>query len=634
MTKNNQGDIVSKTGFAMGLLVFVFLVSGIEASGKDTIAFNAENWQFFGGKVAEHGGRECLKGSAMLKGVVFENGTMEFDVWVTGKRSYPGVRFRAVPGGNAENIYIRPHVIGFSPDALQYTPVFNNAACWQLYNGEGFTSGIQMPLNQWVRVKIAVSGSRARVYLGNSGEPVLKIDHLKHNVRKGGIVLTAPPDGSAYFSDFRMDQERTPDFGEPVEEDTHPGIITDWEISQPFKYGKIDVEKTYDRQVLKEIQWKKVKPEKSGLVNVSGHIRRVGTEPDFIFARTFVHAPEPKDLELRFGYSDWVFVFLNGKQLFAGSSPYKGRGGIFQGIIGYYDTLVLPLEKGKNELLFIVGETFGGWGFMAKDGKAEFMEPGMQKMWESERRFMTSESVLYDSRRDVLYVTNFDQFNVPDPKSEQFVSRVSLTGKILDYKWVEGLNNPLGMTLFKNRIYVAERKGIAVIDPDNAGVIKRIPIPGCLFPNDITLDKKGAIYVTDSRKNVIWRVWEGKSEEWLAGEDVRDPNVIYYHKGKILFGNSYDRSLKLVEPGTKKVSVVARFEKGFIDGLRIDKNGNYLVSLWHGKVFRVTPGGSVTKILDTTTTGKHIADFEYIQKNGMLVIPTFFGNTVSAYQLD
>ena len=84
----------------------------------------------------------------------------------------------------------------------------------------------------------------------------------------------------------------------------------------------------------------------------------------------------------------------------------------------------------------------------------------------------------------------------------------------------------------------------------------------------------------------------------------------------------------------KKVKTIAKFEEGFVDGLRIDKNGNYLVSLWHGIVYRVTPSGDVSKILDTSTPGIYSADFEFIKEKNLLIIPTFFGNTITAYELN
>ena len=295
-------------------------------SQDDTISFNSDNWQIFSGKVVEHLGRQSLAGSAMLKDVEFENGVIEFDISVTGERSYPGIRFRAQSRANAENIYIRPHIIGISQDALQYTPIFNNEACWQLYNGDGFTSGLEMPKNEWVHVRMEISGSQARVYVGDVETPSLKIEHLKHGKSKGGIVLISPPNGSAHFSNFRIDKTAKLNFEPPLKEATPPGILNDWEISQPFKYIKIDLEKTHAQQGITDIEWQKVSCEKSGLVNVSSYIQRKGREPDFIFGRTTIESDTQKNMELRFGYSDWIVIFLNGKLCFPVAVPIRTAG--------------------------------------------------------------------------------------------------------------------------------------------------------------------------------------------------------------------------------------------------------------------------------------------------------------------
>jgi len=616
------------------LFLTLSFITNMFAAQDDIIPFNSDDWQIFSGKVEEHLGRQSLTGSAMLKDVEFENGVIEFDIAVTGQRSYPGIRFRAQSRANAENIYIRPHIIGISQDALQYTPIFNNEACWQLYNGDGFTTGIEIPLNEWVHIKLEVSGSQARVYLGDTKKPTLKIDYLKHGKSKGGIAITSPPNGSAHFSNFKIDKTAKLNFKPPVKQETPPGIIIDWEISQPYKYSNIDLEKTHIQQGLTDIKWQKVRCEESGLVNVSSSIQRRGREPDFIFAKTFIESDKQEKMELKFGYSDWIVIFLNGELLFSGSSPYQGRGTAFLGIIGLYDTVTLPLKKGQNELLLIVGETFGGWGFLCQDGKAVYQDKNLKKLWESEKLFKTSESVLYDPKRDVLYVTNFDQFNMGNPRAQQFISKVSLSGKIKELKWVDSLNNPLGITIYKDRLFTAERNAIAEIDLDKGKVIKRYPIPGSLFLNDIAIDNSGNIYVTDSRKNVIWRYSDGSAEEWLIGDEVLDPNVLYIQGTTLFFGNSGDQSLKSVNLLDKSIKTIAKFETGFIDGFRIDENGNYLVSLWKGKLYRVTPEGDKTKILDTTTPGFFSADFEYIKEKNLLIIPTFFGNAVVGYSYE
>ncbi len=80
-----------------------------------------------------------VEGCALLKDVDFENGVIEVDVAAHGNPGFAGVVFRYQPGGDHEEIYIRPHRSGL-PDALQYTPVVHGSAAWQLYSGPGYTA--------------------------------------------------------------------------------------------------------------------------------------------------------------------------------------------------------------------------------------------------------------------------------------------------------------------------------------------------------------------------------------------------------------------------------------------------------------------------------------------------------------
>ena len=81
------------------------------------------------------------------------------------------------------------------------------------------------------------------------------------------------------------------------------------------------------------------------------------------------------------------------------------------------------------------------------------------------------------------------------------------------------------------------------------------------------------------------------------------------------------------------MTTFARFPKGFIDGIRPDGRGNLLVSLWKGKIYRVNKDGDIKLILHTTNKGLYSADFEYIPKKDLLIIPTFYKNKVIAYTL-
>ena len=61
--------------------------------------------------------------------------------------------------------------------------------------------------------------------------------------------------------------------------------------------------------------------------------------------------------------------------------------------------------------------------------------------------------------------------------------------------------------------------------------------------------------------------------------------------------------------------------------------GNILVSHNEGRLFRITPSGGVTKILDLTVIGRNIADFDFIPEKNLVVFPTFADNRVLAYNI-
>ena len=605
----------------------------ITLNAQETIAFDSDQWQFTNGQIVEHLDRQCLKGGGYLKEMSFSDGIIEIDIAVTGARSYPGINFRVQSPSDYEYFYIRPHRVGLYDDALQYCPSINGITSWQLFSGEGFTKAVDFPKNEWVHFRLAVKGNQAKLYINNAETPALEIFDLQHGESEGTISLVAPANGSAYFSNFKLTKDHVGDFEKAPVFTPAAGMFMDWEISKVYRTIDVEFDKSPQEQGLENLEWEKIRADKTGLVDLSRFRARTSRAPDVVYARTTIHSEEARILEMKFGYSDAIMVFLNQEALFFANSGYKVRDPSFLGIIGLNDVLYLPLKAGDNELMLAVAESFGGWGFMCQDGNAVLLEHGMKEIWSTESEFTTSESVLYNPDQEVLYITNFDQFGMGNPNVSQHISKLSLDGEILDLKWVEGLNNPLGMTLHDDKIYVAERKNVAIIDTRTGEIIERLPVEGSVFLNDIAVDGKGTIYISDSRKNVIWKSNGSVFEAWLTQPEIKDPNVLFMHDNKLLIGNSGDGWLKSVNLDGGNIQKITRFPEGFIDGIRADGKGNLLVSLWRGLIYRVAPDGQTKLIYNTTNKGLYCADFEFIPEKDLLIVPTFFENTVMGYRL-
>jgi sugar lactone lactonase YvrE len=594
------------------------------------------------GEIQTHLGRQCLSGAATLKDVEFENGVIEVDVAVNGSRSYPGIIFRMQSNADYERFYIRPHRAGLYPDALQYTPVFKQVAGWQLYNGPGYTAEGEIPVDEWVHVKMEVQGSQARVFLNEGDEPALSIDDLKHGVSKGTLGVLGPNNGTACFSNFMYTVDDDLSFEAPPAAATLPGTITDWEISRPFKAEQANRDRYPRFYTIFGANWQKVAPEASGLVDIARYAQRTAGGADLVLARTKVRSDRRQNVTFSFGYSDEVDLFLNGRKVFAGNSSYQYRDPSFLGIVGFHDAVNLALEKGLNEIFMMVTETFGGWGIMGKlDGE---VSPPIKEheratqVWATDSVFLTPESVLYDPEREILYVTNFDAMFGATEEFTGYISKLSLNGEVEELKWITDLNAPAGIAIYQDKLYTLERGFLTEIDITRGEILERYEVPGSDFVNDLAIDGEGNIYISDTSPSShidsrIYRFKDGAFEVWLDGPEIYRANGLFIHENELLVGNTGDGIFKAVDLTDKTVRNITSLGAGVIDGIRVDKQGNYIVSHWEGQTYVISPSGEVVEVLDTMGERLNSADFEYIREHNLLLIPTFLGNRVTAYRL-
>ena len=609
------------------LLCVLVLGAAADAALAEVIDFTSDRWVLFNAEVIEHDGRQGLIGSAYLPNIAFTNGVIEFDALVDGSRGYPGVTFRTQSQFAYENFYFRPHVPN-RPDALQYTPCFNGVAGWQLYNGPGFTAAAPIPVGEWIHVKLEIKGSRARVFFGSAEEPVLVIDQLKHPAAPGSVGIRSVKSRSAIFANFSVTKTDDLDFGPDPAPVQPRGMIREWELSQTFRASDVDEEAYPEQERLDSLQWQKIVTEPGGLLDICRHRpRQLNGEAEVIYGRIFLTAEEEEVRRFTFGYSDYVHVFLNGRPVFTGNSAYQSRDETFSGVVGLFDTLHLPLQKGDHELLFAVAEVFGGWGLMGQDNSQDFIHPAIQKIWRLDDGNRLPEAVLFDPELEILYVTQYFT------GGNEFISRVSLDGEVLDRKWVEGLARPTGLAIYDGFLWTVERRHLTKIDRDTGTIVERFEIPGAVFPNDVSFDAAGSAYVTDTQGHRINRLAGGTWEVWLEGPEVDQPNGILVDGDRLLFGNQGDGSLKTVELQSKEVRTLAFFGDGAnIDGLCPDGQGAYIVSAFQGRVFKVTAKGLVIELLNTTASGLKSADLAFIPGQRLLVVPGLYDNMLTAYR--
>ena len=422
-----------------------------------------------------------------------------------------------------------------------------------------------------------------------------------------------------------------------------PGTIVDWDVSRAFKAERVNREEYPGFMTIFGAGWQRVEAEPSGFVDIGRYAQRSEGGQDLVFARTVVRVTETRDVKFSFGYSDEVDLFLNGRKVFAANSGYHSRDPSFVRVVGPFDAVNLTLEKGLNEIFLMVTENPGGWGLLGIT-EPELLYPIVQhdratKVWETPDTFLTPESVLYDPDRGVLYVSNYDINTFSTPELTGYISKLSLDGEVLAERWVNGLKGPAGMNIFRDRLFVAERTSLTEIDLTTGELLQRHTIPGSQFLNDVSIDSDGNVYVTDTYPSShtlsrVYRFKDGEVEEWYGGREIGRANGLHLEGNELLIGNSGDGLLKAVDLANKTLRKIACFGAGVIDGIRLDNEGNYIVSKWEGQVYSVTPRGDVVEILNLMPEGLNTADFEYLPEQNLLVIPTFLGNKVVAYRLN
>lgn len=168
----------------------------------------------------EHAQNEELM--AILADSDFKNGTIELDVSGARRAGYSaaedergfkgmiGVSFH-IQGDKRETIYVRPE------NARLNDQVFRNRSTqyesipdfpWNLLREQSpgvYESYVDLEPGAWTKLRIEVSGAKARLYVNGATQPCLLVNDLKLGEARGKIALWSRVSTDAYFSNLRVE---------------------------------------------------------------------------------------------------------------------------------------------------------------------------------------------------------------------------------------------------------------------------------------------------------------------------------------------------------------------------------------------------------------------------------------------
>ena len=269
---------------------------------------------------------------------------------------------------------------------------------------------------------------------------------------------------------------------------------------------------------------------------------------------------------------------------------------------------------------------------------SSFCFAAKQTVWNLSNHCPEPESAYYDKETDTIYVScQVGPGDLKDGKG--WLVKISTDGKLVSEKWIDGLNAPKGIASSGDRLWVTDIDRVVKIDKKNGKILKFINIKEAKFLNDVTIDPKGAVYVSDTIGNAIYQIVDDKPAVFMSGDELESPNGLYFNNNNIYvapWGPGLAKDWSTNEPGrlysididSKKISYVTKRPLGNLDGLEIDRDGKFIVSDWMaGKIYTVSKKGKAELIYQGT---KGLADIGYIPNLHYILVPEMFEGSISA----
>jgi len=255
----------------------------------------------------------------------------------------------------------------------------------------------------------------------------------------------------------------------------------------------------------------------------------------------------------------------------------------------------------------------------------------IEEVWRTDTILFTPESVIYDKKHDVFYISNLN-FEPRMKDGNGFISKMDKDGRITDLKWIEGLSSPKGLAIVGDTLFAADVDELVAMNVTDGQVIKKIAINGSKMLNDISSDKDGKLYISDTDENKIHIYSNSKISEWLS-EGLNGPNGLLSESDRLLVASQGSMDFTSIDLNTKtKTLLTEGINRG--DGIAwTGIPGYYIVSDWSGEIFMINPDNSKVSLINTKETGSNTADITYLPDMNLLLVPAFFKNCIVAYKL-
>ena len=264
--------------------------------------------------------------------------------------------------------------------------------------------------------------------------------------------------------------------------------------------------------------------------------------------------------------------------------------------------------------------------------------------------FASPSAIVYDAKRDLYWVSNL---NGEDAKGSGFISRLEPDAERSTLNYIDGrrsgveLEQPRGLAVFGDVLYVADLKTVRRYKASNGEPLGDIEIPGAVFLSDVAVAVDGSLYVADvggdpndaaldAGSDAVYQVSPAGQVSVVARRsDLGGPFALLANPTGLWVTCTGKQELLLLVPSgdsapvndAGRLALPGAAPRGLVEM----PDGTFVISsALTGSVYRGYPDGPFQPVISNLESP---ADLGYDTRRRRLLIPLLTGHSLAIFEL-
>lgn len=248
-------------------------------------------------------------------------------------------------------------------------------------------------------------------------------------------------------------------------------------------------------------------------------------------------------------------------------------------------------------------------------GKAA-AQPGASLEWRITGDFESPESAAISAHHSAIFVSNVKGY---ERNGQGFISKLSLTGEMLELQWLTGINAPTGLTVDGDTLWAVDFDRLLEIDIPRAQVRAAYPAPDDNpLLNDVAVGPAGTVFVTGSASNSVYELADGGLSSWMRDNDaLQFANGIMVSDAAVMVAAYHLMRIDRVNKTMQRLGPADILYD--LEGVKPDGTGGWYVSVIGDRPLYHLAADGVT-LTPIFKSDAYLADFDIW--DGILVGPT------------